>query len=128
MAGKRSARLNEQLKREISEIIRTELRDPRIGLPTITKVEVTADLWVARVHVRPDPTTEEADGFLDGLRAAAPFIRRALGKGMKVRRIPELRFERDDALEHAMRIERILQDVVIPDGSPDPPDPEGDGA
>lgn len=116
MAGKRKARLNEQLKREISEILRTEVRDPRIGFPTITNVEVTSDLWLARVYVRPDPTTVEDEDFLHGLRTAAPFIRRSLGKTLQVRRIPELRFERDETLENAMRIERILQEVVIPEG------------
>ncbi len=115
MGAKRNARLNEQFKREISEILRTAVRDPRVGFPTVTEVEVTADLWVARVYVRPDPTIPPDDAFIEGLAAAAPFIRRELGKVLKVRRIPELRFEQDRALDHAMRIEKILQEVSIPD-------------
>jgi ribosome-binding factor A len=111
MANKRVERLNEQLKREIAEIVRTEVRDPRIGLPTVTEVEVTPDLWMARVYVRPDPAQGEDDDLMEGLRAAAPFIRRELGKVLRVRRVPELRFEEDRTLEQALRIERILGEV-----------------
>ena len=113
MSRRRLARLNEQIKRDISELLRTEVRDPRVGLPTVTAVDVTADLWLARVYVRPGPTHDEdfPSEFLNGLAAAAPFIRRALGRTLKVRRIPELRFLPDRTLEEALRIERILRDV-----------------
>lgn len=118
MGNKRQRRLNEQFKREISEVLRTRVRDPRIGLPTVTHVEVTPDLWMARVHVRPDPRmgdAEEAEALMEGLAAAAPFVRRELGKVLRVRRVPELRFEADETLEKALRIERILADVLPED-------------
>lgn len=118
MSQRRRARLNEQMKREISELLRSEVRDPRIRFPTVTEVNVTADLWLARVYVRPGPTHSEAslDEMLDGLRAAAPFIRRALGRTLKVRRVPELRFLPDRTLEEALHIEQILREV-LPDGA-----------
>jgi ribosome-binding factor A len=115
MAGKRLARLNEQFKREISEILRRQVRDPRIGTPTVTDVEVTPDLWMARVYVRPGPgedTEERGDDLIAGLQAATPFVRRELAQSLTVRRIPELRFELDRTLEHALRIEELLREVL----------------
>ncbi len=120
MGGKRTARLNEQFRREITGVLRTEVRDPRVGVPTVTGVEVTPDLWMARVHVRPDPSLpagpEATDGLLEGLEAAAPFIRRALGKTLPIRRIPELRFILDRSVEHAARIHALLAEVMPEEG------------
>ena len=110
MANRRVERLNEQLRREISDILRRDVRDPRIGIPTVTRVEVTPDLWMARVFVRASGTAEERAAALEGLDGAAAFIRREL-RGLKVRRIPELRFEIDQTLEHASRIEELLREV-----------------
>jgi ribosome-binding factor A len=114
MSSRRQARLNEQMKREISELLRTEVRDPRIGVPTVTDVEVTPDLWLARVFVRPDPTRSDVkpDALMEGLATAAPYIRRELGKSLRVRRVPELRFEADRVLDQALRIEQILREVL----------------
>ena len=104
MKGKRAARLNEQLKRELSELIRTQVRDPRVGLVTITGVEVAADLGSARVFVRRAGTADDLDASLEGLTAAAPFLRSELGRILRIRKIPELRFQKDRSLEHAQRI------------------------
>lgn len=119
MSSRRLARLNEQLKREISDILRDEVRDPRIGVPTVTGVEVTPDLWLARVYVRSDPTTEKrgVSDLLEGLEHAGPFIRRQLAEVLEVRRIPELRFMADKTLDQAIRIEKILQEVLPERGS-----------
>jgi len=118
MSTRRLARLNEQMKREISEILRTAVRDPRVGHPTVTGVEVTPDLWMARVYVRADPSLPAGEGeeLLLGLEAAAPFIRREVGKSLRLRRVPELRFMADDTLEYALRIEKILREVLPEDG------------
>jgi len=115
MEDRRTARLNEQFKREISDVLRTEVRDPRIGLPTVTGVEVTPDLWSAKVHVRPGPGAEGEnveEELLAGLVAATPFIRRELGSRLTLRRIPELRFVMDRTLDHALRIEKLLREVL----------------
>jgi len=122
MSTRRLARLNEQMKREISELLRTQVRDPRVGHPTITGVAVTPDLWLARVYVRADPSQSpvEGEGLLEGLAAAAPFIRRELGKSLRLRRVPELRFLADETLEHALRIERILREVLPESGEGSP--------
>ena len=120
MKGKRAARLNEQLKRELSELIRTQVRDPRVGLVTITGVEVAADLGSARVFVRRGGTEGDLESTLEGLAAAAPFLRSELGRILSIRKIPELRFQKDRSLEHAQRIEQILSEVIVPEKKPDP--------
>ncbi|MEX0843425.1 MAG: 30S ribosome-binding factor RbfA [Gemmatimonadota bacterium] len=120
--SRRTARLNEQFKREVSDILHRDVRDPRVGTPTVTDVEVTSDLWLARVYVRPGPgedLEERGPELLAGLEAAEPFLRRELAERLSLRRIPELRFELDRTLDHALRIESILREVL-------PPDPEGD--
>lgn len=127
MAGKRVARLNEQFKREITQILRTDVRDPRVGLPTVTGCEVTPDLWLARVYVRPGPTGDSSpEALIEGLEAAAPFIRRQLGDTLTLRRVPELRFEIDRTQERASRIEKILREV-LPEEDGDEEPREGGG-
>ena len=115
MANRRVERLNEQLRREISDILRRDVRDPRVGVPTVTRVEVTQDLWMARVFVRVVGTDIERQEALAGLDAAAPFVRRALG-GLRMRRVPEIRFAADETLEHASRIEELLREVMPGEG------------
>lgn len=112
MASKRIARLNEQLKREIAELVRTDVRDPRVGLVSVTAVQVATDLGSARVFVHVLGGDPERAESLEGLVAAAPFLRRALGQILHIRRIPELRFEEDRTMEHARRIQQILSEVL----------------
>lgn len=123
--SKRLARLNEQLKREISALIRTQVRDPRVGLVTVTNVEVAADLGSARVRVGLTGTDAEQKETLTGLEAAAPFLRHGLGQMLSIRHIPELRFLQDHSLEHALRIEQLLSEV-LPEGAEGANDGDGD--
>ena len=115
MVTKRLARLNDQLKREVSELVLRKVRDPRVGLVTITSVEVAGDLGAARVYVRTQDPNDELNESLAGLEAAAPFLRRELGRTLHLRRVPELRFQQDHSLDQARRIEEILSDVVYSD-------------
>ena len=115
MASKRVARLNEQLKRELSELIRTQVRDPRVGVVTVTAVEMASDLGSARVFVRIIGDEAEFTETLAGLEAAAPFLRGLLGRILHIRRIPELRFREDRSMEHARRIEQLLSEVDVPE-------------
>lgn len=117
--SRRVPRLNEQLKREITDILRSEVKDPRIGFVTVTDVRVSADLSVARVYVSVMGGPREKEETLEGLRAAAPFIRGEIGRRMRIRRAPELRFELDVTLERAMRIEQLLREVREREGNPD---------
>jgi ribosome-binding factor A len=129
MASKRIARLNEQLKREIAGLLRTEVRDPRVHLVSVTAVAVAPDLGSARVFVRVLGGDRERTETLRGLEAAAPFLRRALGRDLRIRRIPELRFQEDHSMEQAQRIERILSEVLPHEAGAvegEPPDAGGE--
>lgn len=110
--SKRLARLSEQLKREISGLVRDRVRDPRVGHVTITGVQIARDLGSARVYVRDVAGAEQLTETLEGLEAAAPFLRRELGRLLHIRRIPELRFREDRSYKSARRIEEVLLDVL----------------
>ncbi len=109
-SNRRLARLNEQFRREITAILRRAVRDPRVQDVVVNSVEVTADLWLARVYVRVGGEEGERGEALQGLEAAANFIRRELAAAvLHIRRIPELRFLEDKTLAKANRIEEILK-------------------
>ncbi len=111
MPNRRLVRLNEQFRREIAEILRRDVRDPRVGDVTVTDVEVTSDLWLARVYVSVPGDDKDRAEALAGLEAASSFIRRVLGGSLSIRRVPELRFVEDQMLAQANRVEEILQEI-----------------
>jgi ribosome-binding factor A len=115
MSHHRNARLNEQFKREISHILAQKVRDPRVGRVLVTEVRVTPDLWLARVFFRPLGEGDSSEETQKGLEAAGAFIRRELGKVLRIRRMPELRFVHDNTLDSAQRIEEVLKEV-LPEG------------
>jgi ribosome-binding factor A len=112
---RRTDRINEQLRQEISLLIRSDVRDPRVGLATITEVETSPELDHARVYITTLGDDEEKEAILSGLKSAAPFIRGQLGKRLRMRRIPELHFQIDKKLENAMRIESLLREALPPE-------------
>ncbi len=95
--------------------MRDEVRDPRVGLATITAVQTSPELDHAKVYFTALGDEAERAGILTGLRSAAPFIRSQLGKRMRMRRVPELHFEVDRVLEEAARIERLLREALPPE-------------
>jgi ribosome-binding factor A len=119
---KRTDRLNEQLRQEISLLVRNEVRDPRVGMVTITAVETSPELDHAKVYITALGGDEEKQGAVAGLQSASPFIRSQLGRRLHIRRIPELHFQVDRVLEEAGRIEALLREVRID------ADARGDGA
>jgi ribosome-binding factor A len=131
MASKRILRLNEQLKRELTELLQFEVRDPRIGMVTVTGVEVSPDLYHAKVFYTMLGSEEERQSALEGLRAAAGFLRTEIGRRMRIRRAPELHFSFDASLDHAMHIERLLREALAgaapPEASADDDGRDSDG-
>ncbi|MEX2283210.1 MAG: 30S ribosome-binding factor RbfA [Gemmatimonadota bacterium] len=110
MASKRSERINEQFKREIAEILQREVKDPRVGNVVVTSAKVAPDLSSAQVYVMiPDESTQAET--LTGLQAASSFIRSQLGQRLQLRKMPQIRFQRDSSLQYATRIEQLLQEV-----------------
>lgn len=118
---RRTDRINEQLKQEISLIVRDEVRDPRVGLATITAVVTSPELDHARVYVTALGDDGEREEIVSGLRSAAAFIRKQLGGRLHMRRIPELHFEEDRVLKEALRIEELLRQALPNDAG------EGEG-
>ncbi len=128
--NRRLARLNEQFRREITAIVLRSVRDPRVQDVVVSSVEVTSDLWLARVYVRLGGQDAERREALQGLEAAANFVRRELAAVLHIRRIPELRFLEDETLAKANRIEEILKGLEESrseedDGAGDTKDPHG---
>lgn len=121
MPGRRGVRLGEQLRRELANAIRLHVRDPRVGAHVVTGVDVGEDLWVARVHVELHGSPGDQEQTLAALRRAAPLLRSRVGAGMRIRRMPELRFLKDDSAEAGRRIESILAEVLPPGAPEDEP-------
>ncbi len=117
MAGVRRSRLGEQLRRELSLKLRYEVRDPGLGPVSVTGVDVTADLWLARVYVEAHGSPSQQAETMAALRRAAPFLRSILGRELHIRRMPELRFQRDRSIEEGQRIEAVLRDIFSPEES-----------
>jgi len=111
MPGVRKERLEELLKREISDIILREVKDPRIGFVTVTDAEVTRDLCFAKVFVSVLGTEEQQAAALKGLNSATRFIRGEFGQRIKLRQVPEISFRFDKAIQHGARIHELLEQV-----------------
>ncbi len=115
MGNNRVQRVEEALRRAISEVILFgNLRDPRLRQKAsigITAVRVSPDLSIARIFVDPVTADTDVETLLAGLKAAAPVIRRELGRKVQLRRIPELRFFRDESVEKGLAIERVLLEL-----------------
>src|SRR6516165_3465902 len=112
-AGKnqRLMRIEHEIVRELSEIVREELKDPRVGFVTLIGAEVSPDLRSARVYASPMGDERAARETMRGLRSAAGFLSTALGKRMQTRRTPQLTFVRDRSIEHGVRVSHIIDEV-----------------
>jgi ribosome-binding factor A len=108
--SERTARLDELLREEISEVVRREVDDPRIGFVTITDVEVSPDLRHASVWVSVIGDQQERRQTLRALSRAMPFVRQRLGR-LRLKRIPELHVKEDQTAERGTRVLRILDDL-----------------
>ncbi|MBE22256.1 MAG: ribosome-binding factor A [Gemmatimonadetes bacterium] len=118
MSNQRLTRLNEQFRREIMEILVRDVRDPRIQDVVVTGVEVTSDLWMAKVYVQASGTRKTKAEALEGLEAAQGFIRRSLANVMRIRRTPELRFLEDKTFTYVQNIEEVLEEIRLEDSGP----------
>ncbi|OPJ61812.1 30S ribosome-binding factor RbfA [Clostridium oryzae] len=112
MANYRRGRINEEVRREISEIIRNDLKDPRIGaMISVTKAEVTKDLKYAKVYVSIFGNGEDEEATFTALKNSAGFIRKELSNRMQLRYTPQIMLEKDESIEHGMHIDAILERI-----------------
>lgn len=115
----RASRLADQIQRDLSETIRSELKDPRVGLITITAVEVSRDLSHARVFVSALASAEAMEETLDALRHAAGFLRSRLAHSLTSRTVPELQFVYDESVERGARLSRLIDEANQPPAGSD---------
>ncbi len=113
MASNRIERINEEIQRELSALLRT-LKDPRLqsGLLTVTHVDTTSDLRYSRIFVSALDKGQEKD-MMRGLKSAAGYLRRELGAALRLRYTPELQFLADDSIEQGAHILEMLQDPDV---------------
>lgn len=112
MANYRAGRINEEVKKEISDIIRNDLKDPRItAMVSVTEVSVTKDLKYAKVYVSIFGDDEAKANTLLGLRKSSGYIRKEIGNRINLRYTPEILIELDTAIEHGMHIDSLLERV-----------------
>ncbi|MGD0765254.1 MAG: 30S ribosome-binding factor RbfA [Dehalococcoidia bacterium] len=110
--SRRIERLNDQFQEEISDLLRRQVKDPRVAVfMTITRVETSPDISHAKVYVSIMGTDEEREGALRGLHAASSFIRHELGRRLSLRRAPELSFRQDDSMEQGALVLDLLDQV-----------------
>ena len=125
MAQYRKNRLSHDMKKEISEIIQTEMKDPRLGFLSIMGVDVAGDLAVAKVYVSHLGSEENLKESMDALKSGSGFIRRQLARRFQTRTVPELIFLPDDSIQHGMKISQILDEYKAE--IPDNPEGEAEG-
>ncbi len=112
MTKHRANRLAETLKEEISQMIRREIKDPRLGFVTVTAVDVVEDLGHAKVYVSVLGSAEEAKESLTILNRAAGYVRGELGKRIRLRHTPDIVFKYDPSIEQGAHIAKLLKDVL----------------
>ena len=115
--SQRTDRLDSQIRAELMELLQREMKDPRIGFATVTRVETARDLGTARVWVSVLGTTEEQEAAIGALTAAAPWLRRQLGDRLTIRHIPQLVIRHDDSIEAGDRVLRLLRELEEGRGS-----------
>lgn len=109
----RNVRVASQLQRELAELLRGEAKDPRLGMVTVSDVEVTRDLSVAKVYVSFLGAQQAVRDSLALLAERSPLLRHHLGRLIRMRSIPELRFVHDDSVDRGFHMDAILKSLNI---------------
>jgi ribosome-binding factor A len=109
----RKDRVNEQIRRELAELIRTEIKDPRIGMISLTAVEITPDYAHAKVFYTSLAGAEERPLIETGLKRASGFLRRELGRLVRIHTTPELHFVFDASLERGSNLSKLIDEAVL---------------
>lgn len=111
----RTLRVGEQIRRELAVLIQQEMKDPRVGMVTVTAVDISPDMAHAKVHVTLLDDDHDIDECISALNRAASFLRRALGKRVQLRVLPSLRFYYDASVERGSALSALIDSAVASD-------------
>ena len=111
MEGKRSEKVADLIQREVSEMLVRSIKDPRIGFVTITKVTVSEDCRFAKVYFSVAGTLAERESSGKGLNSAKGYIRKELGRRLRLRYTPEIVFQFDPSIEYAIHMEEVIRNI-----------------
>src|SRR5262245_27608078 len=111
MPARRNERLAEEIREEVAQIVAGEMKDPRLGFVTITRVALIADLRTARMLVSVLGGPKERAKSMGILRRASGFVRRELGQRLNIRHTPEILFQQDEGLDNSERVAKLLDEV-----------------
>jgi ribosome-binding factor A len=133
--GSRPLRVGEEIRQEVSRLLGRDVQDPGIGFVTVTRVTVSPDLQLARVYYTQLGDEKAKKETVKALARVTPFLRREIGRRIRLRRVPELVFHFDEGIERQARIEQILIELEeerrargIDGGAGDDDDPESGGS
>jgi ribosome-binding factor A len=112
VSSARNARIADQIQRELAELIREEVRDPRVQMLTLTGVELSRDQSHAKVFFTVLGTPEQAEACGQGLGRSAGFLRAGLAHRLTTRKVPELHFVFDESVERGVRLSRLIDEAV----------------
>jgi ribosome-binding factor A len=111
MEGKRSDKVADLIQKEVSQMLVKSIKDPRIGFVTITKVTVSEDCRSAKVYFSVAGTLSERERSIQGLDSARGYIRKELGRRIRLRYTPEILFQFDPSIEYAIHMEELIQSI-----------------
>ncbi|MCB1910206.1 MAG: 30S ribosome-binding factor RbfA [Rhodocyclaceae bacterium] len=111
----RGQRVSEQILRELADLIRLEVKDPRVGFITLTEVELSADYAHAKVFFTSMTGRQGLDEIMTGLKRASGFLRRELGRRVRIHTTPQLHFIYDQSVEEGARLSKLIDDTVAAD-------------
>ncbi|MCB1929433.1 MAG: 30S ribosome-binding factor RbfA [Rhodocyclaceae bacterium] len=111
----RGQRISEQIRRELADLIRLEVKDPRVGFITLTDVELSADYAHAKVFFTSMTGRDDLEEIMVGLRRASGFLRRELGRRVRIHTTPQLHFVYDQSVEEGARLSKLIDDTVAAD-------------
>lgn len=116
----KNTRINEEVLRELSEIIRNEIKDPRIHpMTTISSVEVAPDLKTCKAFISVLGNEQEQKSTIEGLKSAAGYVRRCLAKSLNLRNTPEIRFILDQSIEYGIEMSKKIDALTYHCGEDD---------
>ena len=112
----RKQRMSAQVLRTLSELLRFDVKDPSLNGVSLTSVEMTRDVSVAKIYFSILNPEDDPNSALEGLQRASGFLRSKLGSALKIRHVPELRFLHDDSVAHGIKISKLIDDANHPNG------------